>query len=556
MEVVRLLEEHFKHYPNGIKLARDVNGGISLQLAANPSMSSYLNNDNAPGQGNGAPMLAQFQTTAKHAPTFGQYHQGGSPAAEAMGGQNTSTTPTTASSAVPNTVYQYEDNDIQAILSVRLQQLRIQNPQRFNTPVEILAAVDNISGSQLENRLRQEANSHQGTRTLLIPCNLGNAHWVGMLLELNAEGQISRAECIDSLKTTSTIPETFQIQLKKVYPEAHFEPRLLLEQDDYNSCGAYTIENLLMSTFNIKSVEETETIRRLHLEALRQYNEAFYHDFNDRQRNNRPTTATLHEQLVYVDKLKNIWFSKQELNRILAIKQSLSFLPPEPQTVLLQAFQHNSAYNDDHALHLNKIRTALREAQLEQKALTELMQLLFEMPSEMSPSLDNLKFRVSYNEILAITQRNLAPDEMASLRQTLAEQIKQDEEFAKKLQAELWRDETPTLTKLDDAKSTLDVPSQEQIRENARVLGIPLRIEQTAVVLPPATEPRIQNMMNENPEAANASIVAHLATPGSPEQQGGSMLAQFNQSTSTVPAQNPSSQPNLVFKKEQAKLSS
>ncbi len=345
-----------------------------------------------------------------------------------------------------NKTYQYEDNDIQAILAARLQQLRTQNAGLFINPIAILAAVDNIAVLELESRLRQEAKCNKGARTLLIPCNLGEAHWTGILLVFSTEGQILRAEYIDSLTTDTAVPETFQVQLWKVYPTACFRTRSLLHQDDYTSCGAYTIENLLTMALGIPSFETTaEAIRSLHLATLRQYSPTFYSAFNERQRNNRPTTASLHEQLGYLDRLKGIWFSKPELNRILAIKCCLYHLPGELQMILLGAFQYNPAYKDNHALHLDTIRKVLEEAsQFESKILGELMQLLFGnwVPGD-SLILDNIKFRVSYNEILAITQCELAIDQMSTLQQNLAEQIKQDEEFARNLQAELWRDGEP-----------------------------------------------------------------------------------------------------------------
>jgi hypothetical protein len=227
--------------------------------------------------------------------------------------------------------------------------------------------------------------------------------------------------------------------LQAVYPGARFEVRVLLQQNDNTSCGVYTIENLLTAALGISSLEESSAIRCLHLEALRQYNPDFYSIFNERQRNNRPTTAGLQEQLGYLDRLKGIWFSKPELNRILVIKQCLSRLPEEIQTPLLQAFKSKPA-DDEHGLHLGNIRIALQKAlKLEIKGLEELMELLFEnWQSEDFLTLDKLKFRLSYNEILAITESHLLPDQISDLQQTLAEQIKQDEEFARALQAKLW----------------------------------------------------------------------------------------------------------------------
>jgi serine/threonine protein kinase len=340
-----------------------------------------------------------------------------------------------------NSAYQYEDNDIQAILVARLQQLRAQTPLLFIRRIEILAAVDNIVDLQLESRLKEEAKNHQGGRILIIPCNLGNAHWVGVLLTFKPNGQVSRAEYIDPLTTHPAVPEIFQIQLQKVYPRVRFEPRTILRQDDYTSCGAYTIENLLIAALGILA-PETNAIRHLHLETLRQYNPAFYHAFNERQRNNRPTTVSLQEQLGYLDRLKGIWFSKPELSRILAIKQCLFRLPAEIQAALLRAFKPDPAHVDEHDLHLNNIRIALQEVLLlESKSVAELMELLFENWQPGNPlNLDKLNFRLSYNEILAVTESHLLSEQISNLQKIIVEQIKQDEEFALELQSKLWKE--------------------------------------------------------------------------------------------------------------------
>jgi len=168
-----------------------------------------------------------------------------------------------------NIAYQYEDNDIQAILAARLQQLRKENSQLFIKPIGILAAIDNIIGNQLENRLRQEAKDHHGARILLIPCNLENAHWVGMLIAFGVDEKVLRAQYIDSFTTCSVVPQTFQEQLQKVYPGVFFESHVLLQQNDYTSCGAYTIENLLLAALGIQSLIDREIIRHLHLKALK-----------------------------------------------------------------------------------------------------------------------------------------------------------------------------------------------------------------------------------------------------------------------------------------------
>ncbi|MHB9148199.1 MAG: hypothetical protein ACYC2U_07470 [Candidatus Amoebophilus sp.] len=104
-----------------------------------------------------------------------------------------------------NNEYQYEDIDIQAILGARVENITESSFEYQEKSVHILAAVDNIIPGQLqhrleEERLEEERQSNRGGRVLLIPCNLGNSHWVGILIEIDAAQQVVRAAYIDSLE--------------------------------------------------------------------------------------------------------------------------------------------------------------------------------------------------------------------------------------------------------------------------------------------------------------------------------------------------------------------
>lgn len=347
-----------------------------------------------------------------------------------------------------NTAYQYEDNDIQAILCARLSQLRMEVPEYFIKPIKVLAAIDNILGDQLEARLKQEAcGEHPETRVLLIPCNLGNAHWIGMVLEIGGNKQVVRADYIDSLFQKSAPPERFQAQLRNIYSNSIFKSRVLLQQNDNTSCGAYTVENLLLSALHLplQLPKSSEAIRCLHLKALKEYNPGFYNAFHERQKNNHPTTVSLHEQLGYLKQLETVWFSKQEIGRILKIKQHLSNLPENVRINLREAFQYKPTYRDNHALHLKTIRDAIKQAARDlsiefQPRLAPLIQLLFEINWQPGTSLviDEIKFRLEYNEILGITQKELTPEEVICLQRNVEQQIKADEQLALKLQAQFW----------------------------------------------------------------------------------------------------------------------
>ncbi len=188
---------------------------------------------------------------------------------------------------------------------------------------------------------------------------------MGENYRLQIDGKIKRTAYIDSLNKASYISERLQKQFLKVYSDSVLKVHSLLKQDDGTSCGAYTVENLLLAAQEqlMPPKVSIEEIRRLHLEQLKYYNPKFYNGFYVRQRDNRPTTASLHEQLGYLKKLKNVWFSKQELSRILTINRYLGQISEKKiKTALWESFQFKDSYADNHKLHLNSIRVALKEA--------------------------------------------------------------------------------------------------------------------------------------------------------------------------------------------------
>ena len=358
-----------------------------------------------------------------------------------------------------NTQYQYEDIDIQAILVSRIKQLVSEDNQIFSKPVHILGAVDNIIDTnivyrQLEQRLQQDQNEYKGKkvqeRIILIPCNLGLSHWVGLLVEFQTNGEIARAEYIDPLKATTTVPESLQRQWDIVYKDCTLYIKELLKQNDITSCGAYTIENLLQSARNpgkLGKNMEAKKIRQLHLQCLKEHNFEFYQGFYERQKNNKQTTATLYEQLGYLN--KEILFSYQEINRILELKKHLTSISDQSvKESLRKALQPGKEYKDNTGAHLNAIRDALQKITVkcltssDQKAFQAIIKMFFGIEYYLEAPL-NLKgshFQLDYEEILAVAQQTITLEAIDDMQKQINKQIKEDEELARKLQAELWHE--------------------------------------------------------------------------------------------------------------------
>ncbi len=215
----------------------------------------------------------------------------------AVSGDSTSSSPEEI-----NVSYQYEDRDVTAILQARLLQLGLPD-------VELMAAVDILGMRQhLTQRLHEyKAAPKPGENWVLIPCNIGQLHWVG--LRFKFDGAVClEAEFIDSL-TGTTVPRTLELQLQALFPEKSFVRKEGLIQGDVTSCGAYMIENLLNieragagAGVEAQTAVSAVAIRRLHIEALARYSEVddissreqaarqvFHRNFESRQARNMPT---------------------------------------------------------------------------------------------------------------------------------------------------------------------------------------------------------------------------------------------------------------------------
>ena len=245
-----------------------------------------------------------------------------------------------------NLKYQYEDVDIQAILKARLEILK--NPHTESN-IEIWAIIDNLENpgeTSLKKRLEQIKGSPNNSKTHLIPFNVGGGHWVGILLELGLNGELKRAEYMDSLTTSQNVIDALKAQLQAVYPNAVFtQPENTLKQTntkqtDYTSCGAYTIENLLASALKINPPENNNiAIRKSHLDALEKNNSEYHKTFKPKQLENTPKIQSAQVQ---ISANNSVVFTKESLGRIEKIKNFLNSLDGNERTSLVTSHTDNS----------------------------------------------------------------------------------------------------------------------------------------------------------------------------------------------------------------------
>lgn len=213
-----------------------------------------------------------------------------------------------------NTTYQYEDQDMQRILSTKVDEYYEDKPDRVKP--DVLACVDNLNTKERKDSLKTvlqqwEENCQNKRKMALIPCNLNGNHWVGILISKNEEGNIDRAEYIDPMG--SGIDGELQRQLNEVYGiEAdRLTAKKLLRQDDSTSCGAYTVDNLFLLATEEKPDPALGNfaIRANHLKLIRDSKDAankkFYELFATRQENNIITVRPFTEQLGLATKPKD-----------------------------------------------------------------------------------------------------------------------------------------------------------------------------------------------------------------------------------------------------------
>ncbi|CAF2770029.1 unnamed protein product [Rotaria sp. Silwood2] len=145
----------------------------------------------------------------------------------------------------------HTNKSIHAILQKQLEQLLQQLPESLTKPIYAIDAVDGSINNQFEERLQQERKSHAGKRIILIPYNLENSHWVGILIEFETDEQIQRADYIDSIKQSNIIPYKLQMQFTNVYADAILQAKNLRKQDDPNESAELMIDNLLTAAIDL-----------------------------------------------------------------------------------------------------------------------------------------------------------------------------------------------------------------------------------------------------------------------------------------------------------------
>lgn len=167
-----------------------------------------------------------------------------------------------------NNQYKYDSNDVTRILNLRLEQ-----EQGNLSNVFPIAAIGDLDHAQLRTQLEEESQRNGATlnRTILIPYNLGDSHWVGIVIRL-AANQVPTINYYDSLG--QNINQQILEELKTIYRDTVNPVTATgLTQTDMTSCGPLAIENLINDAGNHVIIENTDArkIRNQHILLMDQF---------------------------------------------------------------------------------------------------------------------------------------------------------------------------------------------------------------------------------------------------------------------------------------------
>lgn len=189
-----------------------------------------------------------------------------------------------------NLAYEYEDQDMNALLQLRAQEAGL------NLRRTVIIAPLNNARTQLQQHLVEERERYRRevlggrspfARTVLIPLNLYNLHWVGLIIRFNAVGQVERIQYVDPLGYG--MPRGVEATLRELYGRGIVIQNLQgLRQTDGMACGPLTIENLIRVAQNRlenHDIEEREIreIRRHHINLLERFEPTLQFYFRQRR---------------------------------------------------------------------------------------------------------------------------------------------------------------------------------------------------------------------------------------------------------------------------------
>jgi len=301
-----------------------------------------------------------------------------------------------------STSYWYEDGEMQMILQHQIDQHHRQTND--GRPIYLLGPLDNLNEPTLSQVLTSHNRNHG---IVLIPFNLSQRHWVGLLLEYNNTENLIRANYYDSLRSSNL--DILNATLRAIRRQEDLvdeftqiqEENGLIRQQNGSDCGPCTIENLLrgagLETENMPL--DSASMRLTHLELLELRNPNFYRSFYDRQRTNQSSLAVLgkNKQIHHIQLAE--YFSVMEYKNLLSLSLEILNLSQDIRTALIQTLQQKEDKDEEHSLKLTGIRNVL-SGHNNDPQVRKLVNQLFYFNQE--AVLEAAPLKLDYNQLVAL----------------------------------------------------------------------------------------------------------------------------------------------------------
>lgn len=293
--------------------------------------------------------------------------------------------------------YWYEDNEINRIL--RLLCTSHHNVTLDGRPLHILGPLDNLSLYGLREALL--AHSRQAG-LVLIPFNIGQMHWVGLVLEYDSSGALIRADFYDPMgDNVPSLLDSILNTLSHGVTQFNCVSDNLIRQDNGSDCGPCTIANLLASA-GYPETDGISAIRRRfnHLQLIEASGDVtFYNDFYHRQQHNQSSFKNiLPEFKTEQTSTSDVQFSVSEQQSLLLLALMILDLPADTHNAIRQGLAPVSAVDvlQEHQLQLTKLRSAL-EQHMAEEGMKAIIQAIFNYHS--GDNLQNAPLLINYNQV-------------------------------------------------------------------------------------------------------------------------------------------------------------
>ena len=343
--------------------------------------------------------------------------------------------------------YQYEDDEVKNILSIRLSELK--KAGVYTPELTVGNAATSLKDYLSQERIHPE---HFGKRTLLIPYNKSGAHWVALVIKINALNELEKIIYIDSLQENQEYFYDLCQEIKIVYGSFSFDQvdiQKRLKQGDSSSCGPLTIENLIEVANDDKPLEikvspyNNEEIRRKHVQIYHRHDPSFY----DRQRNNTNRVVSAFQSNLWLKKAGSN-FREKEILRISKLVNLIKNMPALKEDLIkILAKQSGDEKHKDHLDRLRENLLSIFNKDTQNKFLVELLRTLFNLTDvDLSKITDlgNYRFQLDYEELAEICREidneAINCDLEKRLEDSIKKQIENDRELAEKIQMGLLKE--------------------------------------------------------------------------------------------------------------------